>query len=125
MRDRERFDPQVLKLKGCTGGHQPPGGGLAEFEVPHQCFLGQRRAEKRHLAFAAQHLQPTRVVLMLMGKKNSVQAVKGEAAGIQSQADLLGAQPRIHQEGGALRRDDSTVPRTAAAEYCKTHHDFF
>jgi len=125
MWDRERLDPQVLKLKGCTGGHQPPGGGLAEFEVPRQRFLGQRGAKKGHLPFAAQHLQPARVVLMLVGKKNSVQAVKGEAAGVQSEADLLGTQPRIHQEGGALRRDDSTVPRTAAAEYCKTHHDFF
>ena len=104
VRDGKRLDRDIADREFGTGPKDSPVFCARTQSSEATNGLGRLRvAINRKGKFPAKHLQPANVIAMLMGKKQSIELLGGDAALLKPDHDLARAQSAIDQEFGSDR----------------------
>ena len=119
--DGKGLDQDIADRKFRTGTKDSPVFVLAQPDATNG--LGRLRvAINWNGKFPAKHLQPANVIAMLMGKKQTVELLGGDATLLKADDDLARAQSTIDQNPAVIGGNESAIPGAAAAEHGQTEH---
>src|SRR5947209_8521431 len=74
------------------------------------------------MKLAAEHFEPADVIAVFVSEKDAIQLARRDPALLEPDHDLPRAQPAIDQNPTMIGRDQSAIPRAAAAEHGQSEH---
>ena len=99
MRNRERFDSDVAKLKRCTGVEETKiEAGI--FKLQFDRFLGEAIAVNGNRQFVAERAETVGVIGMFVREQNTAETFRRATNLREPFADLFGTESGIDQETG-------------------------
>ena len=124
VRHGEGLHGHVLDLEVPARAEEPPVAVLAQaLALAPQDFRRQRVAvDGQRRVLAAEHLQATGVVAVLVGEQDAVEFLGFDPGLFQAHDDLARAQARVDQQSALVGGDERTVARAAAAQDGEGEH---